>query len=68
MRLRKRGIAGSNGSSWPTDSSSGVDESCREYWPYFIKGGFSCTREHNPVRDNSGKKHNNKCMMCLQQL
>ncbi|KAL7985869.1 hypothetical protein Chor_011035, partial [Crotalus horridus] len=65
--LRKRGIAGSNGSSWPTDSS-GVDESCREYWPYFIKGGFSCTREHNPVRDNSGKKHNNKCMMCLQQF
>ncbi|ETE64729.1 Serine protease inhibitor Kazal-type 5 [Ophiophagus hannah] len=66
--LRKRGIAGSNGSGWSKDSSSGVDESCREYWSYFIKGGGFCTRELNPVRDASGKQHNNKCMMCLQQF
>ncbi|XP_026552475.1 serine protease inhibitor Kazal-type 5-like isoform X1 [Pseudonaja textilis] len=66
--LRKRGIAGSNGSGWSKDSSSGVDESCHEYWLYFIKGVFFCTRELNPVRDASGKQHNNKCMMCLQQF
>ncbi|XP_025029008.1 serine protease inhibitor Kazal-type 5-like, partial [Python bivittatus] len=66
--LKKRGIAGSNGSSWLKDSSSGVDETCRAYWPYFINGGASCTREHNPVRDASGKQHNNRCMMCLQQF
>ncbi|XP_058026861.1 serine protease inhibitor Kazal-type 5-like isoform X2 [Ahaetulla prasina] len=66
--LRKRGTADSNGSSWSKDSSSGVDESCREYWPYFMKGWVSCTRELNPVRDASGKQYNNNCMMCLQHF
>ncbi|KAF7249559.1 Serine protease inhibitor Kazal-type 5 [Varanus komodoensis] len=44
------------------------DGDCSEYWPYFTNGGFSCTRENNPIRDASGKQHNNKCIMCLQRF
>ncbi|XP_039186401.1 serine protease inhibitor Kazal-type 5-like isoform X3 [Crotalus tigris] len=68
--LRKRGIAGSNGSSWPTDSSSGVKiDNCYEYRSQLGPNGeLTCTRENDPVRDDSGQTYSNKCIMCAQQF
>ncbi|XP_061473496.1 serine protease inhibitor Kazal-type 5-like isoform X2 [Rhineura floridana] len=66
--LRNGGLADDGGQGWPRDSSSATDNDCSEYWRYFRDGTFSCTRENNPVRDPSGRQHNNKCMMCLEKF
>ncbi|XP_053149410.1 serine protease inhibitor Kazal-type 5-like [Hemicordylus capensis] len=55
-------------SGWPNESSSEKDDGCGEYWPYFKKGIFSCTRENDPVRDATGKQHGNKCIMCAEKF
>uniref|UniRef100_A0A670XMV6 Kazal-like domain-containing protein n=1 Tax=Pseudonaja textilis TaxID=8673 RepID=A0A670XMV6_PSETE len=31
-------------------------------------GELTCTRENDPVRDDSGQTHSNKCIMCAEQL
>nr|XP_060621553.1 serine protease inhibitor Kazal-type 5-like [Anolis sagrei ordinatus] len=66
--LRKRRFSDNGGRNRTNDFSSEKDVDCSEYWPYFSRMGYSCTRENNPVRDASGKQHSNKCMMCLQRF
>ncbi|KAJ7316554.1 hypothetical protein JRQ81_002716 [Phrynocephalus forsythii] len=63
-----RGVGRNGGRDGNIYSSSEKDDDCSAYWPYFSNGVFSCTRENNPVRDASGKQHNNKCMMCLEKF
>ncbi|XP_027697595.1 serine protease inhibitor Kazal-type 5 isoform X2 [Vombatus ursinus] len=41
---------------------------CAEFRKEWKKGGLSCTRESDPVRDASGKSYNNKCAMCKEIL
>ncbi|XP_074148256.1 serine protease inhibitor Kazal-type 5 isoform X2 [Sminthopsis crassicaudata] len=43
-------------------------DQCEEFREEWKKGGLSCTRENDPVRDASGKSYNNKCAMCKEIL
>ncbi|XP_074068455.1 serine protease inhibitor Kazal-type 5 [Macrotis lagotis] len=43
-------------------------DQCAEFQEEWKKGGISCTRESDPVRDASGKSYNNKCAMCKEIL
>ncbi|XP_064377010.1 serine protease inhibitor Kazal-type 5-like isoform X3 [Dromaius novaehollandiae] len=44
-------------------------DNCREYRSQFeASGRLSCTRENDPVRDSSGKRHPNKCLMCAEKF
>ncbi|XP_043842750.1 serine protease inhibitor Kazal-type 5 [Dromiciops gliroides] len=43
-------------------------DQCTEFLEEWKKGGLSCTRENDPVRDASGKSYNNKCTMCKEIL
>ncbi|XP_036605658.1 serine protease inhibitor Kazal-type 5 [Trichosurus vulpecula] len=45
-----------------------AEDPCAEFREEWKKGGLSCTRESDPVRDASGKSYNNKCAMCKEYL
>ncbi|XP_014465559.1 serine protease inhibitor Kazal-type 5 isoform X1 [Alligator mississippiensis] len=46
----------------------GVKVDCSAYEEDFKSGTLSCTRESDPVRDSSGKEHNNKCVLCAERF
>uniref|UniRef100_A0A4X2MEH3 Kazal-like domain-containing protein n=1 Tax=Vombatus ursinus TaxID=29139 RepID=A0A4X2MEH3_VOMUR len=50
------------------DGAGKPKDPCAEFRKEWKKGGLSCTRESDPVRDASGKSYNNKCAMCKEIL
>ncbi|XP_068958411.1 serine protease inhibitor Kazal-type 5 isoform X2 [Petaurus breviceps papuanus] len=61
----KRNAEGNNHEGGGAGKPKDVCAEFREEWK---KGGLSCTRESDPVRDASGKSYNNKCAMCKEIL